>query len=61
MVIFLFCNLQRLQALPINYMENIQGADENITTSPILQISSNGNKKPRRNAEVIYASRGDFF
>jgi len=34
MVIFLFCNLQRLQALPINYMENIQGADiENIKKS----------------------------
>jgi len=27
MVIFLFCNLQSLQVLPINYMEKIQGAD----------------------------------
>jgi len=25
MVIFLFCNLQSLQVLPINYMEKIQG------------------------------------
>jgi len=28
---------------------------ESITTSPILQISSNGNRKPRRNAGAIYA------
>jgi hypothetical protein len=36
-------------------LENIENPDESITGSPILQISSNGNKKPQHKAGAIYA------